>query len=267
MQLHFEHTADKTILRRNHHAGPLRVQRPFYPEGGRAHVYILHPPGGMVSGDDLQVDVTAATSAQVLLTTPAAGKVYRARQNNQRQSQRVHIEQAESSSLEWLPQETIIFSGAKVDLSTSIELAMGADVLGWDIVCLARPSCNESFEAGEIVLDLRIARCGRPLLIEKTRLTGSSSMLTAKWGLNHATVLGTFYCTVECSDSDIELWRQQLSDFTFVGQLALSYRRGVLVARYLGDYAEPARKIFEQLWRLIREFRGEHFCRPRIWNT
>ena len=267
LNLVFEHSGEKTVLRRNHHHGPLRVQRPFYPEGPRAHIYILHPPGGMVSGDDLQLSFSASEKAQVLLTTPAAGKVYRARANNQRQRQTVTIDQKRDSSVEWLPQETIIFSGAKVDLETVIELEEGAEIVGWDIVCLARPSRHEKFTAGEVILDLRIHRSGRPLLIERSHIQSATPVLEAPWGLNGSPVVATFYATLACDDENVQQWRQQLAQLKLTGSVALSYRRGVLICRYLGEYAEPGRQYFEHLWTMVRQFRKIQACRPRIWNT
>ena len=65
------------MLRERTHEGPLYVQRPFYPEGGVCHVYILHPPAGMVGGDILETDVEVAAGASALITTPASAKIYR----------------------------------------------------------------------------------------------------------------------------------------------------------------------------------------------
>ena len=62
------------------HEGPLRVQRPFYPANEQAdecHVYLLHPPGGFVGNDTLEIEGTLAAGTHVLVTTPSAGKFYR----------------------------------------------------------------------------------------------------------------------------------------------------------------------------------------------
>ncbi|CAH0991649.1 Urease accessory protein UreD [Sinobacterium norvegicum] len=267
LELVFESRPEKTVLTRSRHLGPLRVQRAFYPEGGRAHIYILHPPGGMVSGDDLLIAADARDHSQVLLTTPAAGKVYRARANQQWQRQVISLSVGSHSCLEWLPQETIIFQSANVELKTEINLAKQGDVLGWDIICLARPSCDESFDKGTVVLDLTIKKMGRAVLIEKTRLNGGEEALAARWGLSGNSVLATFYATLDCSDDEVDGWRQRCEASGIEGRLALTYRKGILIGRYLGAYAEPARQMFELLWSLIRQHRGLALCRPRIWNT
>src|SRR5690606_5313795 len=117
------------------HRGPLRLQRPFYPEGPDcAHLYILHPPGGLVSGDDLRIDVHAASGASALLTTPGAGRIYRARTAYQpaRQVQRVQLAIDDDAVLEWLPQPTIVFDGADVLLDLHVDLATTGAFLGWE---------------------------------------------------------------------------------------------------------------------------------------
>src|SRR3954470_4851974 len=67
-----------SVLERRAHFGPVQVQRAFFPEGrGCCHIYVLHPPGGLVSGDSLTVRGEVGRDAHALVTTPAAGKVYR----------------------------------------------------------------------------------------------------------------------------------------------------------------------------------------------
>src|SRR3990167_5413051 len=101
LQLELQHLDGKTRLTRCAHSGPLRVQRPFYPDGPeQAHVYLLHPPGGLVAGDQLGIDIALHTQARALCTTPSAGKIY----NNitaREQQQHVHLRVAGNACLEW----------------------------------------------------------------------------------------------------------------------------------------------------------------------
>src|SRR5262245_44590058 len=77
LDLEFAARDGKTVLARRRHLGPLVVQRPFHPEGGVCHLYLIHPPGGIVGGDHLSCRIAVAPAAQALLTTPAATKFYR----------------------------------------------------------------------------------------------------------------------------------------------------------------------------------------------
>ncbi len=106
------------LVRRRHH-GPLRVQRPpFYPEGktGCCHVYLLHPPGGLVSGDELRIEASVAEGGHALLTTPpAAAKLYKADSHGVAWGgQHTRLQVAKDAILEYLPpQETIAFDGSR----------------------------------------------------------------------------------------------------------------------------------------------------------
>ena len=96
--------AGRTILSRRSHRGPLMVQRPFTPEGPELpHVYLLHPPGGIVAGDTLAIDARLGEGCHALLTTPAAAKVYRSRPAADRSRQVQRLSAGPGSSLEWLP--------------------------------------------------------------------------------------------------------------------------------------------------------------------
>ena len=78
LYLKFIEENNKTVLKNLLHQGPLQVQKAFYPDAsGACHVYILHPPGGVVGGDSFDVKIEVAPNAKVLVTTPAAGKFYR----------------------------------------------------------------------------------------------------------------------------------------------------------------------------------------------
>jgi len=107
LELTLERNAMGTRLSRCRHNGPLYVQKPFYPEGREhAHLYLLHPPGGIVSGDFLDIDVTIKENAAALITTPGAARIYRARDEQPLQRQRISLRAANHATLEWFPLET-----------------------------------------------------------------------------------------------------------------------------------------------------------------
>ena len=91
LALRFEQRAGRTVLAHRSHEGPLAVQKPFYPEGDVCHVYLLHPPGGVVGGDRLAIEIEVASNAHAVITTPAAGKLYRSAGPASMQEQRLSV--------------------------------------------------------------------------------------------------------------------------------------------------------------------------------
>ncbi len=261
---------DTSITRMNkaRHYGPLRVQRPFYPEGrdGCCHVYLLHPPGGLVSGDALHVDVTVAPSAHVLLTTPSANKLYRADSNNVAWSQHTHLKIAEGATLEWLPQETLAFDGSRGEQTLSIELEGSAKCLGWEILGLGRPASELPFVNGHLEQRFQLSRNGRALWLERQCIDPQHPRFTGKWGQGGATVHAT-------------LWAAGLSDpaeaiaalrahVPAANHWAATYRRGVLLLRYLGQERNEAWALLQHARDILRpRLTGHQAVVPRIWLT
>jgi urease accessory protein len=122
LELQFQRRRNRTVLTHRAHSGPLLVQRAFYPEtlndslddSQPCHVYIIHPPGGVVSGDELRLDVEVQAQAHALLTTPAAGKFYR--RHAQRVARLTQTLQVDGGVLEWMPQENIYYPEAATQL-------------------------------------------------------------------------------------------------------------------------------------------------------
>ncbi len=264
IELTFRADAQRSVLSRRRFHGPLSVQRPFYPEGAPCHVYLLHPPGGVVGGDALEIIVMVETGGHALITTPASGKYYRS--TGAVASQRQHLTVAEGGILEWLPQDTILFNGCNAALGTRIELAEGARFIGWEIMCLGRPACGEGFEHGYVSQHLSLFRCGRPVLIERQLLPGSGGLVSAPWGMSGCCVTGVLLA----SNADERVLRAARAALPALegGLLSVTLLDEALVCRYLGRHGAQARHCFQRVWQAIRPLLlGRAACPPRIWST
>ncbi|MBD3658644.1 MULTISPECIES: urease accessory protein UreD [Marinobacter] len=257
-----------TALTRVRHHGPLRVQRPFYPEGRRGccHVYLLHPPGGLVSGDLLQIDVSVANGARALLTTPAAAKLYKADSHGVAWGQHTRLSVADGATLEYLPQETIAFDGSRGQQTTTIDVADGGRCLGWEILALGRPASALPFASGHLEQRFLLTRQGRPLWQERQLLDPQHRRFSGHWGQGGATVQATLWAVgLEDAGDAVTLLRQTLPATT---RWAVTYRRGVLLLRYLGRERNEAWALCQQAWELLRPtLTGQPASIPRIWLT
>ncbi len=269
LHLGFALDGERTVLRENRHRGPLRVQKALYPEGDAVcQAIVLHPPSGIAGGDHLAISAELGVGTHAQLTTPGAGKWYRS--GGAEASQRISFTVAAGATLEWLPQETIVFDGARARMETHVSLAADSRYIGWDILCLGRAAAGERFETGRFDLFLRIDRDQRPIWIERGGFDGSDPMLSSPAGWADATVCGTLLCAFPelpaQASALLEACRQTCP--ADGAQHGLSALPGVLIARYLGDNSEAARLWFVELWKTLRPASlGRPAVIPRIWNT
>ncbi|MCK6389332.1 MAG: urease accessory protein UreD, partial [Zoogloea sp.] len=159
LHLRFTRAGARSVLRDNRHQGPLRVQKALYPEGEAVcQAIVLHPPSGIAGGDHLHINASVEAGAHAQLTTPGAGKWYRSAGADA--SQTLELQVADGACLEWLPQESIVFDGARARMDTRIALAADSRLMAWDILCLGRAAAGERFGSGRVDLACRIERAG-----------------------------------------------------------------------------------------------------------
>ncbi len=267
LALEFTEQNHRTELAHARHQGPLRIQRLFYPDDdGKAHCYLLHPPGGVVLGDELSIDVHLR-DGKALLTTPSAGRFYDVATFTEPQVQRVNL-RVDKGLLEWLPQETILFSGANARLLNFIDLSATAKLAFWDIVVLGKPASGDRFDTGALEQRLSIRRDGRPALEERVQLCAGDDLSRASIGLANASTLGIAVFTGELRDEAMEQWLVSVNNHEGVGDFSLSQRGEFLIARYRGEDAQRCRLGFTGLWRRLgAEQNGWMPAEPRIWHT
>ena len=263
LSLGFSLVGEKTVLSERSHDGPLVVQKPLYPEGDEVcHAIVVHPPGGIAGGDELTLEVKTEKNASALLTTPGAAKWYRSA--GPRATQRIAF--AVNGTLEWLPQETIVFDGALAELECEVDLAADAGFIGWDIVCLGRSGSGERFSRGTYRFSTQLRREKKLLWLERGRIDGGGRLLHSPAGLAGNTVFGTLFASFLSFDRDVlaSMRKEKPPE----GEGSVTLLPGIVLARYLGDSSEAARRYFSALWRILRPvLAGREAYEPRIWRT
>ena len=259
LALEFVRRPTRTVLQRRRHEGPLLIQRPFYPEGEVCHAYIIHPPGGVVGGDELTVEVDVAAQAHALLTTPAAGKFYRSAGASAQLAQRLTMH---DGLLEWLPQENIFYPGAQVRAVTRADLTGSARFLGWEISCYGLPAGSAAFDCGRVRQGFELWRQGQPLLLEHLRMDAECQR--ARWGLAGQVACGTLVA-YPAAAPQLSAVRDGLGE---ADGIAATLVDDVLLVRATDARADRIRQRFIHLWSLLRPaLMGREAMAPRIWST
>lgn len=264
LSLGFAPKNGRTVMARRTHSGPLCVQRPFYPQGDACQVYVLHPPGGVVGGDRLTVEVEVASGASVLLTTPASTKVYRSAEPVSEVTQRLTVDNG--GCLEWLPQDTILFGGSRVNISTEVRLGAGARFIGWEVTGLGRPLSGDDYASGSLSQRMELYVDNHPALIEHQRWDGGDAVLDAPWGLGGYRVFAML-CAYPADGLALKDVRRVIEE----GECprgAATLLDELLVVRALGTGAQALRQTLQSVWEVLREpIVGRAPCPPRIWRT
>lgn len=269
LSLGFADDAGTTRMVERSHTGPLRVQKPLYPEGKEVcHAIVVHPPGGVVGGDELTIDAFVRANAAAFITTPGAAKWYKA--NGRISQQDVRLEVATNACLEWLPQETIFFNAAHVRLNHTVSLAADASYIGCEILCFGRTASGEAFDTGCIEQRTEIRRDGKLLWFEQGMLSGDSSSMNSPLALAGRTVCASLLSAGKTVlPSVVAALREEAGGIIGANDMfGITQMKSVLVARYLGDSSETARHLMMRVWQRLRpEQIGRAAIIPRIWNT
>jgi urease accessory protein len=265
--LRFQRRGDRTVPIAQTEA-PLKVQRPFYPEGpGVCQSVLLHTAGGMVGGDHLSYDLQLAAGTHALITTAAAAKIYRDHPLPARVDGVMQVES--EACLEWLPQEVIVFEGAQLHQRWRVELAAGAHWLGWDIVRLGRTAKGEQFCQGELRSHIEVWQDGTLIWVDPQRLVGSDALWQSPQALNRCPVIATMAWvgslpTPETVTAARTAWAAIAEPRGEGGVTRL--QRG-LICRYRGRSTDEARRWFTQVWALLRPYyAGQFTTLPRVWQ-
>ena len=228
----------------------------------------MHPPGGIAGGDKLDIDVALAPHTHGLITTPGATKWYKAKdKTDATQAVRIHL--AANATLEWLPQEAIIFKAALAASNTAITLDDGALYLGWEVLCFGRTASGETFGTGRYRQRMTITRAGRLLWNERGTLDAGGRLMTSPIGLAGHSLAGTLLAAGrDIPQALLDAARAAVANQARHTRIALTRMPHLLAARYLGDSSEEAKELFVRVWNVLRPaLTAREAVRPRLWAT
>lgn len=264
LALRFERVASRTVLVSRRHSGPLRVQKALYPEDDElCQVIVVHPPAGIVGGDTLHIDVDAQRATRVQVTTPGAAKWYRSSGRQAQSTTRVRV--SDGALVEWLPQEALIYDGARAAVELAIDLAGDARFIGWDVTTLGRTASGERYASGRLEQRIEVMRDGKLAWCERAILDGGSRALHSGAILDGAPVFGTMLAAMPSARDLLAVCRDVNCA---AGEGAVTAMHDMIVARFRGAEPSAARAYFANLWHAVRPaLAGRRAVAPRIWST
>lgn len=270
LSLDYQLQGERTVLQHSHD-GPLRIFKSLYPEGNAVcHNVIVHPPGGLVGGDALDIGVRVASGAHALISTPGATRFYASDEAFATQQVRLHLDAG--ARLEWLPLETIAYPGCRADNRWSATLAEGAELLAWDVTALGLPGAAQPYDRGEFRQRLEISGCW----LEQARIAADDRrLLDSPLGLGGHRCMGTLvFATGSPLARDrrehlLERVRETLQQVP-AGVVAGATCPGdrVLAVRAVAPLVEPLMACLQSVWAALRPVAwGLPGDPPRIWRV
>src|SRR6266850_5188353 len=250
------HQVEGVTRRRHlHESGSLRVRFPS-PEAEGLSAVLVNTAGGVAGGDRFDIGITAGEGSRLTLTTAAAEKVYRAPAAAAQLN--IALRAAAGSHLAWLPQETILFDGARIFRRIDIDLAEDASLLLCEIVVFGRSAMGERMLHGEFVDRWRMRRGGRLVFAETVRLDGDIGEKLARPAIANGGVAVGTALIVPGDDALVERIRE--ASETFGGEVGISCWNGFAMARFC---AQDAARLRADMMAVLGRASGAAL--PRLW--
>ena len=269
LDLDYSHENHRSVARFRHD-GPLRILQSLYPEGDAVcHNVLVHPPGGLVGGDTLEIGVTAGAGSHGLITTPGASRFYRSDGELALQHTRLRLDAG--ARLEWLPLEAICYSGCRAENRLAIEAAPGAELIGWDVTALGLPHAGQPFDRGSLLQHIEVPG----VWLERGRIDAADRrLLESPIGLaGHRCIASLFFVAGTAlprarREALLDIARGLADAHLLAATAGATSPHGeIVVLRVLAPVVEPAMQLLRQVWQAWRaECWQVPANSPRIWS-
>lgn len=270
LELDYRRDGERCIVH-DRHSGPLRILASLYPEAsGVCHNVIVHPPGGIVGGDELSLTLRLGEASHALLTTPGATRFYRSAGDLASQTLRAHLKPA--ARLEWLPHETSCHPGALARSALHFELDAGAEMIGWDVLSLGLPTSDQPFVHGRVTQTITLGGVWR----EHGVIDGADRrLLESPLGLAGHSTLGLMWfgagAPIDAARREALLESARAvcaADALGAHAGATSPHDQTVLLRVLALRVEPAMRLLHAVWQAWRPLAwGLTAIPPRVWRT
>lgn len=236
---------------------PCRILFPDPEPGGPPEAVLVTTSGGVTDGDTLKMTVEVGPDARAIATTQAAEKVYRAADPSDHCAIDVVLAVGQGAVLDWLPQETILFDGARLKRRIVADVAAGGSLLACEMVVLGRAASGERFTGGLLLDAWSVRRARRLVWTDALRVDGETPTGA---GFGNANALATIVGVWDRPELPFERARALL-EVTDAVRAGVTLVNGVLVARLLGD----ATAVRQATMRFIGDLRNRRL--PRVWHV
>ena len=253
----FASSGKRTALARLYQTGGLRLAIPN--AAGACEGVIVNTGGGMAGGDQARLEFALGAGSKVMLTTQSAEKIYRGDDGAAEVSARVSLGAA--ARLEWLPQETILFEGARLTRRLEIDLAPDASLLLVEAFTFGRTAFGEDRIDASLRDSWRVRQSGKLVFAEELRLEGSAALLPKPAiGAGARAMASLLIVAADPADSLASL-RAALGPCDAAVEWGASLVGGIVVARALSPSPALLRAAIVGVLSILR---GQ--AAPRVWS-
>lgn len=177
-RISFKFDRGATRLDRLHQSGASKIRLPHVFGHEPPQAVLINTAGGLTGGDRLSVDVTVGSRCRAMATTQACEKIYRAADCEANVQTALTV--AEGARLDWLPQETILFDGARLARRLEANVAPGATLLLVEATIFGRSARGERVRSGLFTDKWRIRQGERLVFADDLRFDFSDKGLLSR---------------------------------------------------------------------------------------
>jgi urease accessory protein len=247
--------------RRLFQQGAMKVRFTGVKAGAPPEAVLLNLAGGLTGGDRLQFGIGLEQGSSAVITTQACERIYRSSGEDAAITGRIRVESG--ACLEWLPQATILFDGARLKRETHVELAADATLLALECLIFGRTARGETVASGALCDSWSIHRNGELIHAECFALDGAiQSVLDKQSVLNGHCAMATLRYIASDAEKRIEPMRALLADCTQDHAIvsAASAWNGMMIVRFV---APDGYRLNREIGRVLSAFRTKPL--PRVW--